>query len=163
MRNPMRMTAALAASLAWAGCSTGTGGLNLEPGPATTREMTDEVRRSERMTLESLTLSRLSAIERSLNDFIRAERRIPKRLDELVPKYLAEIPEAETGVRGHKDSGGVRYYPASIIVDGQINGTKLKDTGGWGYVYNDRQVIVFVDCIHKMMDGKFWYQARGVY
>ncbi|HAH08100.1 MAG TPA: hypothetical protein DCM05_16510 [Elusimicrobia bacterium] len=159
----MRMTVALAASLAWTGCSTGSGGLNLDSGPTTTREMTDEVRRSERLTLESLTLSRLSAIERSLNDFIRAERRIPKRLEELVPKYLAEIPEAETGVRGHKDNSGVRYYAPSIIVDGQVNGTKLKDTGGWGYVHNEQQVIVFVDCVHKMMDGKFWYQARGVY
>ena len=44
-----------------------------------------------------------------------------------------------------------------------VNGSRLKDTGGWGYVHNDRQVIIFVDCIHKMMDGKFWYQARGVY
>lgn len=123
----------------------------------------DEVRRSERLALESQTLARLSAMERSLNDFIRAERRIPEKLEELVPKYLAEIPETALDVRAHKDTSEVRYYPPELIVDGQINGAALKDTGGWGYAHNARQVIVFVDCTHKMSDGKLWYRARGVY
>jgi len=134
-----------------------------EAGPAPAREVNDDIRRSERSSFESHTISRLSVIERSLNDFIQAEKRIPKTLQELIPKYLADVPEAEPGVPGHKDSNAVKYYPAEIIVGGQINGSRLKDTGGWGYAHNERQVIIFVDCVHKMMDGKFWYQARGVY
>jgi hypothetical protein len=153
--------AAAFAGLCAAGCSQAD--MKLDSRPPSTREMTDEVRRSDRQTAESLTLSRLSAIERSLNDYIRAEGRIPRKLEEMAPKYIAEIPEATLGLRGHRDASSVKYYPADVIVDGQINGSRLKDTGGWGYAYNSRQVIVFVDCVHKMMDGKFWYQARGVY
>jgi hypothetical protein len=102
-------------------------------------------------------------MERSLNDFIQAEGRIPKKLEELMPKYLADIPETELSVRGHKDTNAVTLYGPEIISGGRINGAKLQDTGGWGYVYNDRQVILFVDCVHKMMSGKLWYEARGVY
>jgi len=161
--NPSVRAAALAAAALLSGCSwslmRGEGGRAAVPA----RDANDEIRRSERSASESHTISRLSAIERSINDFIQAEHRIPNSLDDLIPKYIAEIPEAELGVRSHKDSNIVRYYPREIIVGGQVNGSRLKDTGGWGYVHNDRQVIIFVDCIHKMMDGKFWYQARGVY
>ncbi|MFA6030596.1 MAG: hypothetical protein WC969_12135 [Elusimicrobiota bacterium] len=147
-----------AAALALSGCSSM--GLREE---SVSREGSDEVRRSERLSVESHTLSRLAAIERSLDDFIKAEKRVPKTLDELVPKFLAEIPEVELGLRGHRDNAAVRYYPAAIILDDQIDGTRLKDTGGWGYVYNEHRVIVFVDCVHKMMKGSYWYQARGVF
>ncbi len=126
-------------------------------------DSSDDIERSERMSLESRTLSRLAALERSLNDFIQAEGRVPKRLEDMVPKYLAEIPEVETGIRRHKENGGVRYYPADLIMDGQVNGARLKDTGGWGFVRNEERVIVFVDCTHPMMGGSPWYQARGVY
>ena len=163
MNPSIRSAALFGALLSLSGCSwslmKGDGG----PASSPAREANDDIRRSERSTSESHTISRLSVIERSLNDFIQAEKRIPRTLDELIPKYIAEIPEAELGVRGHKDSNAVKYYTAEIIVGGQVNGSRLKDTGGWGYVHNDRQVIIFVDCIHKMMDGKFWYQARGVY
>ncbi|MBI5242348.1 MAG: hypothetical protein HY922_01535 [Elusimicrobia bacterium] len=151
----------LAAFLAASGCS-----WSLSKGDAgvpAAREINSDIQRSERQTSESHTFSRLSAIERSLNDFIQAEGRIPEKLSELIPKYIAEIPEVELGAAGHKDSGAVRYYPPDIIVDGQINGARLKDSGGWGYVHNSERVIIFVDCIHKTMDGRFWYQARGVY
>ncbi|MFH1726358.1 MAG: hypothetical protein ABII00_17240 [Elusimicrobiota bacterium] len=128
-----------------------------------TRDMSDEVARSERGAFESHTRARLAALERSLNDFIRAEGRIPASLDELVPQYLAEIPEVELGVAGHKDTSAVVYYDQDVISDGQVNGALLRDSGGWGYVFSDRQVVVFIDCTHKRMDGEFWYKARGVY
>jgi hypothetical protein len=131
--------------------------------PAARQAWTDEIAASERRSLESHTLSRLAALERSLNDFVQREGRVPASLDELVPKYLAGIPEVELGSRRHNESNQVTYYPAEAIVDGQVNGALLKDTGGWGFVSNGRQVILFVDCVHKMMDGSFWYQARGVY
>ena len=128
-----------------------------------TKGMSDEVALSSRRTLESHTLSRLAAIERSLNDYIQAKGRVPAKLSELVPEYLAEIPDTELGVSAHRDSSEVRYYPASVIAGGGINGAAITDSGGWGYVHNDRQVIVFVNCTHQRMDGSLWYKARGVY
>jgi hypothetical protein len=127
------------------------------------REKMSEIQRSELMASESRTLSSLAALERSLNDFIKSKRHIPVKLDELVPEYLGKIPVLELGIPGHKDTDRVQYYPASIIVNGQVNGRRLKDTGFWGYAFNDRQVIVFVDCTHKSMRGAPWYQARGVF
>ncbi|MFC1679302.1 hypothetical protein ACFL2T_03745 [Elusimicrobiota bacterium] len=127
-------------------------------------DMSDDVAMSVRRSVESNTLSRLAALERSLNDFIQAKGRIPVRLNELIPKYLAEIPEVELGLRReHKDRNDVAYYPVAVISDGQINGALIEDTGGWGYVFNESQVIVFVDCTHKRMDGSYWYKTRGVF
>lgn len=128
-----------------------------------TQGMSDEVALSSKRTLESHTLSRLAAIERSLNDYIQAKGRIPAKLNELVPEYLAEIPDAEVGFKSHRDSSEVHYYPAAVIAGGGINGAAIDDSGGWGYAHNDRQVIVFVNCTHKRMDGSLWYKARGVY
>lgn len=125
--------------------------------------MSDDVARSVRRSAESQTLSRLASLERSLNDFIQAKGRIPAKLAELVPEYLAQVPDVELGMKEHKDAPDVHYYPASVIVGGGINGAALSDSGGWGYVHNDRQVIVFVDCTHARMDGSLWYKARGVF
>ena len=125
--------------------------------------MSDEVARSVRRSAESQTLSRMAALERSLNDFIQAKGRIPDRLSELVPEYIAGIPETELGLKAHKDTSETRYYPPAVIVGGGINGSALGDSGGWGYAYNERQVIVFVDCTHQRMDGSLWYKTRGVY
>lgn len=125
--------------------------------------MSDEVARSVRRTAESHTLSRLAALERSLNDYIQAKGKVPAKLEELVPEYLAEIPDVEMGLKEHKDRSEVRYYPASIIAGGAVNGAALGDSGGWGYAFNDRRVIVFVDCTHQRMDGSLWYKARGVF
>jgi hypothetical protein len=111
---------------------------------------------------ESSTLVALAALERSINDFVQARRRIPRTLNELVPDYLAEIPTIELGIKGYKPTADVAYYPAETIVDGRINGAALDDTGGWGYAFNDRQVIIFVDCARKRMNGTLWYEARGV-
>ncbi|TBR22834.1 hypothetical protein EPO15_07205 [bacterium] len=125
--------------------------------------MSDEVARSVRRSSESHTLSRLAALERSLNDYIQAKGKVPQRLEALVPEYLAEIPDVELGFKEHKDRSDVHYYPASVIVGGGINGAALGDSGGWGYAYNDKRVIVFVDCTHQRMDGSLWYKARGVF
>ena len=112
---------------------------------------------------ESRTLSALAKLETSLSDFYKAENRIPQKLDTLIPRYLAEIPTVETSVKKHKDTAAVQYYPSDVIRDGQIDGTKLKDTGRWGYSFNERQVIIFVDCTHTTSRGNPWYQERGVY
>jgi len=125
--------------------------------------VSEQVAESERRTLESHTLVSLAALERSVNDFVQARRRIPKTLDELVPEFLAEIPTVELGIKGYKPSSNVAYYPSSVIIDGRINAAALDDSGGWGYAFNNRQVIVFVDCTRKRMNGTLWYLARGVY
>ncbi len=153
----MSKTALLALAAALGGCS-----LLMPKDPISSR-VSSEVARSEQLSLESHTLSSLAAIERSLNDYIRAKKGIPGKLDLLLPEYLAEIPAVVTGVPMHRDSSRVSYYNADTIQGGQIDGARIDDTGGWGYVYNDRQVIIFVDCTHKTLSGGLWYQMRGVY
>lgn len=127
------------------------------------RRVSNEVALSDRRALESLSLSNLAAMERGLNDYIQAKGRIPARLTELIPDYIAEIPDLNLGVPEHASTKRVSVYPASVILDGQINGTMIDDTGGWGYAFNDKQVILFIDCTHKRIDGSLWYKARGVF
>ena len=126
-------------------------------------DMSSAVRRSDLIALESSTLSRLVDIEHGLDGFVHSEGRIPQKLEELVPKYLAEIPDVALGLRWHGDNNRVHNYPPAAIINGQVDGAVLKDTGSWGYVHNDRQVIVFVDCTHKNMNGQLWYQVRGAH
>ena len=146
----------IAAVAAAAGCA----------GSANTREdrissdVEQNVREVEARAQESRTLSSLAKIEESLATYVKMEKQIPDTLDLLVPKYLAEIPPVELGVRGHRDSALVRLYPAGALRDGQIDGSQLKDTGHWGYVHNDRQVVVFIDCTHLSPQGKPWYLQR---
>ncbi|MBI4345377.1 MAG: hypothetical protein HY553_00875 [Elusimicrobia bacterium] len=120
-----------------------------------------DLAKSERAERENQTVSALAALERSVDDYYRHEHQIPEKLDRLVPKYLGEIPAADTAIRGHGSSSRVRYYPANVIRDGVIDGTKLKDTGGWGYAFNGRKVIVFVDCTHPNSRQRPWYREAG--
>jgi hypothetical protein len=117
---------------------------------------------SERSARESRTISNLAALEKSLGDFVRHEGRIPENLDLLVPKYAAEIPPVDTGVGGHRASSNVTYYRSDVIRDRVVDGSRLKDTGGWGYAYNDRQVILFVDCTHSNSRKRPWYREAGI-
>jgi hypothetical protein len=116
---------------------------------------------SDRKVRETRTLSGLAEMETALASFVKGERRIPERLDELMPKYLAEIPGVDIAVSGHHESSAVKYDASDILRGGQIDGTRLKDTGKWGYVHNDRQVVIFVDCTHPSSRGKPWYKEKG--
>ena len=136
-------------------------GCSLWRGDSSANEVEREAVSVESKAKESHTLSSLARMEESLAAYVKAEKRIPEKLDDLVPKYLAEIPTAETGLSAHGDTQRVRVYPSSTLRDGHVDGTRLKDTGGWGYVYNDRQVVVFVDCTHKASSGRAWYLERG--
>lgn len=127
------------------------------------REVDADVRDSERQIRESRTLSNLAKLESSLADYIKLEKRIPAQLNWLIPKYLAEIPSVEIGIRGHHENSEVKVYPSDVLRDGRISGARIRDTGKWGYVFNERQVVVFVDCTHKSSRGRPWYQERGVY
>lgn len=127
------------------------------------REMDQTVNDVNFRIKESRTLSSLAKLESSISDYYKAENKIPSKIESLIPKYLGEVPTVEISVRGHKDTSDIKYYSSDILRDGQVDGTKIKDTGKWGYVFNERQVIIFVDCTHTTSRGAPWYQERGVY
>jgi hypothetical protein len=145
----------LALLLALAGCR----GLGLRDDSAD--ELERNFRNSDLQIRETRTLSGLAEIETALASYVKGERHIPDRLEELVPKYLAAIPSVDVAIGGHHETSAVRYYDGDLLRDGQIDGTKLKDTGKWGYVHNDRQVVIFVDCTHPSSRGRPWYKERG--
>lgn len=145
---------ALAASLA--GCGT-FGGDRIE------QEVATSIRDNDRQVLESRTLGSLAKLEASIADYIKTEGRIPAKLEDLIPKYLAEMPTVETGVSKHRENSAAKIYPADVLRDGVVQGTRISDSGRWGYVFNERQVVVFVDCTHQDSKGNPWYQQRGVY
>lgn len=146
--------------LAVACLSAGLAGCGTLPGDSPSiKEVERNVEEVEVKAKEGHTLSGLAKLEESLGAFVKAERRIPERLSELVPKYLAEIPTVETSA--HAESARVKLYPSSVLRDGHVDGTRIRHSGGWGYVYNDRQVVVFVDCTHKASSGRAWYLERG--
>ena len=144
----------LALSLAFAGCR------GLSPKDES-GDMERSFRDSDRQVQETRTLAGLAEMETALASYVKGERRIPERIEELVPKYLAEVPIVDTAAGGHHETSNVKYYASDLLRDGQLDGTKLKDTGNWGYVHNDRQVVIFVDCTHPSRRGKPWYKERG--
>lgn len=85
-----------------------------------------------------------------------AEGAYPKTLEELVPKYVAEIQPANTAEHGK--SAQVTLYGAEACASSQdVDPSKIKDTGGWGYVADEKAPCygaVFVDCSHKTTDSK---------
>ncbi len=128
-----------------------------------TRDVERHVQEVDLRAVESRTLTHLSTLEQSVSDFYRAEKRVPEKLEELIPKYLSEIPQVELGVKGHSTNNDVRLYPAEVIQDGAIDGVRIRDTGRWGYAVKGNRVIIFVDCVHRTSKGNPWYQERGVY
>ena len=122
-----------------------------------------EIQDAERRAHEDRTRSALAAMEVGLADFLKAEGGVPAKLDALIPKYLSEIPVADVGLRAHSASADVKYYPAEVIQDEMVDGTRLRDTGRWGFAFNGRRAILFVDCTHKTTLGELWYQVRGIH
>lgn len=106
--------------------------------------------------------SGLGKIEASLADYVKAEKRIPTRLEQLIPKYLGEIPTLSLPACG-RDNDRVEVYGSDILRGGQVDGSRIRGTGRWGYVFNDDRVVVFVDCLKPSSRGTPWYQERGVY
>ena len=149
-----------------AACAALTAGCGGGPVSRETRiseDVDQNVRDAETRAQESRTLSSLAKIEESVATYVKTEKSIPESLDQLIPKYLAEVPPVEIGVRWHRDTALVKVYPETILRDGQIDGSQLKDTGRWGYVHNERQVVVFIDCTHQSRQGHPWYQTHGAY
>lgn len=81
----------------------------------------------------------------------------------LIADLLKAIPE--TSLKDHPKTASWTAYDGEVCLPGLgqygsvIDHTKIKDTGGWGYV-TDPQArcwgAVFVDCSHKDTKGKFW-------
>ncbi|MFI5345088.1 MAG: hypothetical protein ACHQ51_01825 [Elusimicrobiota bacterium] len=103
----------------------------------------------------------LRALESAVADYVKAENKIPEKIDILVPKYLAAIPPLDVPACGG-ESDKVQNYPSNVLRDGQVDGSRLRGTGRWGYVYDSTRVVVFVDCLKPSSKGIPWYQERGV-
>jgi hypothetical protein len=106
--------------------------------------------------------SSLAQLEARLSDYTKTEKKIPSKLESLVPKYLGEIPTLDLPVCG-RESNKVEVYPPDILRDGSIDGSRLRGSGHWGYVYSEYQIVIFVDCLKPSLRGTPWYQERGVY
>ncbi|OGR96349.1 MAG: hypothetical protein A2V88_14520 [Elusimicrobia bacterium RBG_16_66_12] len=121
-----------------------------------------ETSAAEARIKEDRVRSALGRFEESIADFYKTEKRIPERLDQLVPKYLAEVPSLDLPACG-RETEKIQVYPADILRGGQVDGSRLKGTGRWGYVHNERQVVIFVDCLKPSSRGIPWYQERGLF
>jgi hypothetical protein len=121
-----------------------------------------ETSATEARVKEDRVRSSLAQLEARLSDYTKTEKKIPPQLESLVPKYLAEIPTLDLPVCG-RESSKVEVYTPEILRDGTIDGSRIRGTGRWAYVYNDYQVVIFVDCLKPSLRGVPWYQERGVY
>ena len=91
----------------------------------------------------------------------KTEGTYPAALEALVgPDYLKTI--AQTKLGDHPATDVRTAYGAEVCAgkDGRdIDASKIKDTGGWGYVSDPKASCwghVFVDCAHKDSKGKPW-------
>lgn len=121
-----------------------------------------ETSANEARVKEDRVRSALAQLESRMADYTKAEKKIPEKLEKLVPKYLAEIPTLDLPVCG-RETSKVENYKPDILRDGQVDGSRISGTGRWGYVYNDHQIVIFVDCLKPSLRGVPWYQERGVY
>ena len=152
MRNIMLTAAAV---LLTAGCA---GMLGKDEASA---DFDKETSANEARIKEDRVRSSLAQIEARLADYTKALP-IPAKLEKLVPKYLAEIPTLDLPVCGH-ESNKVEVYSPDILRDGQVDGSRIRGSGHWGYVFNDTRVVIYEDCLKPSLRGVPWYQERGVY
>ena len=146
----------LAAALFSAGCA---GLMGKDEAAA---DFDKETSATEARVKEDRVRSSLAQIETRLADYTKTEKKIPTKLQSLVPKYLGEIPSLDLPVCG-RESSKVEIYPADVLRDGQVDGSRIRGTGRWGYVFTDDRIVVFVDCLKPSLRGIPWYQERGVY
>ena len=121
-----------------------------------------ETSANEARVKEDRVRSALAQIETRLADYTKTEQKIPAKLESLVPKYLGEIPTLDLPVCGH-ETNKVEVYSPAILRDGQVDGSHLKGSGHWGYVFTEDRIVIFVDCLKPSLRGIPWYQERGVY
>jgi hypothetical protein len=141
--------------------SAGLSGCGFFSKDAASMDFDKETSADDARVLEDKTRTSLSALESAVADYVKAENKVPAKLDLLIPKYLAQIPSLDVPACGG-ESSSVQNYPPSILRDGQVDGSSIRGTGRWGYVYNDARVVIFVDCLKPSSSGVPWYQMRGV-
>jgi hypothetical protein len=139
----------------------GSGCMNMTGKDAASIEFDKETSADDARIREDKARTSLRTLESAVADYIKTEQRIPEKLDLLVPKYLSQIPSLDIPACGG-ESGQVQNYPPSILRDGQVDGSALRGTGRWGYVYDDARVVVFIDCLKPSSAGVPWYQMRGL-
>jgi hypothetical protein len=137
------------------GCSSMTGK------DAASLEFDKETSADDARVLEDKTRVGLRALESAVSDYVKMEQKVPEKLDLLIPKYLAEIPSLDIPACGG-ESSRVQNYPPAVLRDGQVDGSAIRGTGRWGYVYDEARVVVFVDCLKPSISGVPWYQVRGI-
>lgn len=125
-------------------------------------EFAKETSANEARVKEDRVRSSLAQLETRLADYTKTEKKIPAKLERLVPKYLAEVPSLDLPVCG-RESNKVEVYPPEVLRDGQVDGSRIRGTGRWGYVFTDDRIVIFVDCLKSSLRGVPWYQERGVY
>ncbi len=121
-----------------------------------------ETRKNEARVKEDRARSSLAQIEAGLADYTKTENKIPAKLQLLVPKYLTEIPPLDLPICG-SETNKVEAYSSQILRDGQVDGSRIKGTGRWGYVFTSDRIVIFVDCLKPSLRGLPWYQERGVF
>lgn len=114
---------------------------------------------------EGATKGQLGSIRAGLSIYYGdTEGQYPASLDVLVPKYVPEMRPPK--IKDHPGADGVEMYGPEACLSqpgqpgGEIDPTKLRDTGKWGYVAAPKSPCdgtVFVDCTHKDTKGKAWH------
>jgi hypothetical protein len=104
----------------------------------------------------------LGQIETALGAYVKAESSIPDALDQLIPKYLGAIPPLDLTPCGRRTED-VQNYTSDYLLNGQVDGARIKGRGTWGYVHDASRVVVFIDCRKPNSNGVPWYQVRGIY
>lgn len=128
----------------------------------TSADFDKETTAEEARLREDKTRTNLASLESAVADYVKAENKIPPKLESLVPKYIAGIPSLDLPACGG-ETDKIQPYPPAVLRDGVVDGTRLRGTGRWGYVYDSSRVVVFVDCLKSSSKGIPWYQERGVY
>jgi len=152
----MRLSAALALLAAASGCADLTGAGEVRT------DLESQSTAVESSIRETEARGSLGQIENAIASYLRGEGHIPQSLEDLVPKYLGSIPPLDIPACGRRTEGA-QNYPAAVLRDGQVDGSRLKGTGRWGYVHDESRVIVFVDCLKPSSSGAPWYRVRGVF
>lgn len=153
----MRLLLPIVAAAALAGCASMTGAKEMGAS-----DFEEDATAADLRVREDRARAGIAKIEASIADYVKAEKRIPAKLEDLVPKYLGELPTVNIPGCG-RETDRSESYGTEVLRGGQVDGSRLRGTGRWGYVYNDERVVVFVDCVKPSSRGIPWYQERGVF
>lgn len=147
-----RLALLLAASLA--GCAFG--------GSSRGRAPKHRLTEAERLAAESQALSSLAALEAAVAGFAKTKGAPPRRLEDVVPLYLPEMPVLDLGLEAHPLTRESSLFPAEILQDGAPDPARLRDSGRWGYIAGAAP-LVFIDCTHQSSRLRPWHLERGVF